>query len=176
MGTKNKKLFTEEEDKQIVEKAQEIGINKATIVLEKILGRSRRSIKERYQNCLDPSLDPNFTEFQDEKLISLVQQLGKKWKTISELIGNKSPSMVKGRYHRLIAKMNFGLVSDDGKHLEKYYERKFGTKNAKDSKMGTKRKQTKNLDLIESLKFDDFSFSSTNLFFDEDVDIEIFDI
>lgn len=117
-------LFTPEEDAMIIQKVNEIGLQRAVQTLEKQLNRPKRIIKEHYVNTLDPSLDPTFSEEDDIKLLRLVKTYGTQWEIIAHGIQSKSPSHVKGRYNILLSKINKGEVTPEGQRTKKFKLRK----------------------------------------------------
>lgn len=126
-----KNLFSEYEDNLISETVNNIGLNQACRYLEGVLGRNRRIIKERYLNVLDPSLNPEFTEEDDKKLLRLVNQLGRKWKAISIILGDKSQSMVKGRYNVITHKIKQGIIKKNGNRPKTYSERGYAPRRSR---------------------------------------------
>lgn len=116
-------LFTLDEDVLIKKRVDELGLQKACIVLEVELQRPRRIIKEHYSNALNPILNPVFTEEEDMLLIRLVEEYGNKWEIISKTLGNKSQSQAKGRHKLLLTKLSKGQILPNGKRTIKFVER-----------------------------------------------------
>ena len=95
---KPRKLWQPEEDKLLLHYYKELGPAWADI--SKNMGgiRSGKQIRDRYMNKLDPSLiNTDWTEQEDQMLISLYEKFGKKWREISKNLPGRSESMIKNR-------------------------------------------------------------------------------
>jgi len=98
-----KHLWTPLEDRQLLELRAEHG-DKWTLIGNLIGGRSCKQVRDRYLNYLNPSvkLTP-FTTQEDQELISLYNQLGRRWKLIADKMAGRSESQVKNRFYRHLA-------------------------------------------------------------------------
>ena len=65
-------------------------------------GRNPRQCKERFNTYLHPSIKiGDWTYEEDEIILRLVNQIGRKWVQISRKIPNRTDTAVKNRYHIL---------------------------------------------------------------------------
>jgi len=68
-----------------------------------IKGRTDIQCRERYCNILDPALkNTQWTEEEDQKLLSLVKMIGSKWAKIAKKIGNRTDNHCLRRWKQLI--------------------------------------------------------------------------
>jgi hypothetical protein len=100
--------WKKEEDQEILRLVNKYG--KAWSKISKMLNtRNGKQIRDRFINVLDPEIKKGkFTEEEDKKLISLFQQFGPKWATISKYYPNRTADMIKNRFHSSIKKKLFG--------------------------------------------------------------------
>ncbi len=71
-----------------------------------IPGRTSKQVRERWFNFLDPSLkrSTEWTQDEDEKLVYLVQMLGRKWSKIARQMPGRTENVVKVRYNGFLRK------------------------------------------------------------------------
>jgi len=102
-----KRLWTPLEDRQLLNLLAIHG-NKWTLIGDLIGGRSCKQVRDRYLNYLNPEVKTTpFSSEEDEELISLFHQFGRKWKMIANQMIGRSESQVKNRFYRhLICKLN----------------------------------------------------------------------
>ena len=100
--------WKKEEDQEILRLVNKYG--KAWSKISKMLNtRNGKQIRDRFINVLDPEIKKGkFTEEEDKKLISLFQQFGPKWATISKYYPNRTADMIKNRFHSSIKKKLVG--------------------------------------------------------------------
>lgn len=105
---KNRK-FTKEEDEKLKELVGIYGEGYWTKVAEKMPGRNRKQVRERYVNFVKK--ERSFSEFtaeEDSLILNFVQTKGRKWIVISNMLPGRTPIMIKNRYYaklRHIAKL-----------------------------------------------------------------------
>jgi hypothetical protein len=102
--TRNK--FTAEENNLICRLVEQYGANHwdqitAIFVAELRTNRTRRQLRERWVNYLNPELDLGSTEAEDELLCALVREHGQQWAKIATLMGRKSSTWTRNRYRLL---------------------------------------------------------------------------
>jgi hypothetical protein len=79
-----------------------------------MLNRNVRQVKDRYNNYLHPSIsNKSWTIEEDQKLVQLIQQYGKKWKKISQCIDGRNEVNVKNRWNYTLAKQYSTNVESD---------------------------------------------------------------
>ena len=100
--------WKKEEDQEILRLVHKYG--KSWSKISKILNtRNGKQIRDRFINVLDPEIRKGkFTEEEDKKLVSLFQQFGPKWATISKYYPNRTADMIKNRFHSSIKKKLYG--------------------------------------------------------------------
>jgi hypothetical protein len=100
--------WKKEEDQEILRLVNKYG--KAWSKISKMLNtRNGKQIRDRFINVLDPEIKKGkFTEDEDKKLVSLFQQFGPKWATISKYYPNRTADMIKNRFHSSIKKKLIG--------------------------------------------------------------------
>ncbi|OHT15101.1 Myb-like DNA-binding domain containing protein [Tritrichomonas foetus] len=96
--------FLPSEDLLIVDLVKKYGTDWEVIEQHFGLSRNKRQIRERWQNYLNPEINPNFSQLEDDKLLSLVEKYGQRWAKIANIIGNKSAIHCRNR-HRVLLKM-----------------------------------------------------------------------
>lgn len=98
--TKNK--FTEVEDNIIKQFVQNYGAHTWGRVIPLLPGRTPRQVRERYVNYLSPNVNLNeWTKDEDELILKLVAQFGKKWAYISRSFNQRTDVSIKNRYFLL---------------------------------------------------------------------------
>lgn len=67
--------------------------------------RSGKQVRERYINKLDPELNNNqFNEEEDRIIIDKYYKIGPKWSEIAKYLTGRSENMVKNRFYSYIKK------------------------------------------------------------------------
>jgi hypothetical protein len=112
-----------EEDRRLYELVAIHGNDWATIS-SKMPGRSRKQVRERFLNALNPSINrEKWTKEEDELILTTYHQIGSKWSEISKVLKNRPENMVKNRFYSHIKrKMMKGDESDDPRFSSSYSE------------------------------------------------------
>lgn len=107
--------WTEYEDDILRKLVEEFGENDWRHLAKKMDGRNSRQCRERWQYYLDPNLKiGDWTQEEDELIISKVKELGKKWMTIKNFFTNRTDAMIKNRYR--------SLMKDKNKKVETFFD------------------------------------------------------
>lgn len=96
--------FLPSEDKLIVDLVTIFGCDWDIISQQYGPTRTKRQIRERWQNYLNPNYNSEFSDMDDEILLSLVDEIGQKWAKIASVLGDKSAIQCRNR-HRVLLKM-----------------------------------------------------------------------
>eukprot|EP00826_Nyctotherus_ovalis_P001502 TRINITY_DN1023_c0_g2_i16.p2 TRINITY_DN1023_c0_g2~~TRINITY_DN1023_c0_g2_i16.p2 ORF type:complete len:155 (+),score=43.37 TRINITY_DN1023_c0_g2_i16:508-972(+) len=97
--SKNRK-FTKEEDDRLRELVKLYGEGHWIKVAEKMPGRNRKQVRERYVNFVKK--ERSFAEFtveEDSLILGFVQTKGRRWILISNMLPGRTPIMIKNRYY-----------------------------------------------------------------------------
>jgi hypothetical protein len=105
--------FSEDEDEQIRALVERFG-NRAWDEIAQAMGnqRTKRQLRERWQNYLSPTLEPAYTELEDQMLVGLYAMIGPQWARIASAIGNKSAISARNRYRALQSMKAHGVMPD----------------------------------------------------------------
>jgi preprotein translocase subunit SecA len=107
------KKFTEEEDSQLRTLVQQFGSDSWDDITTAMNGqRTKRQLRERWQNYLSPALIPSYSETEDCALLTLYRQIGPQWAKIATMIGKKSAISTRNRYRSLQAMKARGVKPD----------------------------------------------------------------
>jgi len=106
--------WTQEED-EIIRGCITEGITKWSEIAAKVPGRIGKQCRERWFNHLDPSIKKSeWSEEEDQVLISAQAEMGNKWCEIAKLLPGRSENAVKNRWNSATRrKQQFG-VSGEG--------------------------------------------------------------
>lgn len=97
--SKNRK-FTKEEDEHLRELVKLYGEGHWIKVAEKMPGRNRKQVRERYVNFVKKERSfAEFTTEEDSLILDFVQTKGRRWILISNLLPGRTPIMIKNRYY-----------------------------------------------------------------------------
>jgi hypothetical protein len=93
--------FTTDEDAKITAFVAQ-GLRWGEIV--ELMGgqRTRRQVRERWHDYLNPSLAAEYTRDDDGRIEELYRQLGPRWAKIAEALGNRSGISVRNRHRHLM--------------------------------------------------------------------------
>lgn len=92
--------FSSDEDEALKELVKQYGEGNWSIIAERMPGRNRKQVRERYVNVLKkPKSTNEYTPEEDTLIMNLVGQYGKKWTFISTNLEGKTPQMIKNRYY-----------------------------------------------------------------------------
>jgi hypothetical protein len=102
-SSKARQLFSKEEDNMIKQLYEEFGMRNWNRISQFLPARKAKNCRDRYLNYLQPNLKTeDWTAEEDSDLLKLVQQYGKKWMIISELLPGRSPISTKNRFTRFL--------------------------------------------------------------------------
>jgi hypothetical protein len=99
-----RQLWTPKEDAQVVELVKEFG-TKWAVVASYMNNRTGKQVRDRYTNYLQPNIKTDvWTEDEDQLLINLYFELGKKWSMIANRIPGRTENQVKSRFYTHLKK------------------------------------------------------------------------
>lgn len=140
-----KGTWSKEEDDKILALVEIYG--KTWSNLAKIMrSRNGKQIRDRFINVLDPNVKKGkFSSREDKKIKELYLKYGPRWATISKGLLNRTPDMIKNRFHSSI---------------KKYLHNKHFLKSLKDceiikSELGQKNSNSGDMLIINKLRKDD---------------------
>jgi len=108
-------LWKPHEDEKLLKLVAKYG-QKWTEIGRKIGGRSCKQVRDRYLNNLRPNINTKpFSKEEDDKLISLYQNLGTKWKKIADQMPGRTESQVKNRFHIFLKDTIPNIITKDAK-------------------------------------------------------------
>jgi hypothetical protein len=96
-----RRKFSAQEDKLLCRLVEKSPNNWDAIAAEFTPSRSKRQLRERWQNYLDPHLELGYTKAEDDLLCGLFSELGPQWAKIAATMGKKSSTSTRNR-HRLL--------------------------------------------------------------------------
>lgn len=105
--------FLPSEDKFINDLVARFGYN--WDVISNYFGstRTKRQIKERWQNYLNPENISVFSKEEDELLLTCVEKYGQKWSKIAIIIGTKSAVQCRNRHRVLMKKKSENCIKSN---------------------------------------------------------------
>jgi hypothetical protein len=102
--------FTHDEDERLVQLVGKYGADNWEDITKALgTGRTKRQLRERWQNYLNPDLSPQYSPDEDRQLEALYEQHGSQWAKIAGLLGNKSAISARNRYRTLQSLKQKGL-------------------------------------------------------------------
>lgn len=103
---RHNKKFTHEEDEKLKELVKTYGEGAWSCIAEKMEGRNRKQVRERYINFLKKErVVSEFTSKEDAIILQHVHKKGRKWSEIAELLVGRTPIMIKNRYYAKLRKI-----------------------------------------------------------------------
>ena len=96
-------LWKPKEDQKLIELVNKHGF-KWTFISKFMRGRSDKQIRDRYINNLKPGIKNNnyWSIEEDEKIVSLCHQYGKKWAKIAKHLPGRSECQIKNRFYQVL--------------------------------------------------------------------------
>ena len=114
-----KAKFTPEEDIELKQLIEVYGTNNWQTIASKMKGRNERQVKDRWFYYLSPDLNKSeWTQEEDNLLISKVQELGSSWVKISKAFNGRTDVQIKNRWNILKRKMTSGTYQKDSSSNE----------------------------------------------------------
>jgi glycerol-3-phosphate cytidylyltransferase-like family protein len=114
-----RQLWTPKEDAQVVELVKEFG-TKWAVVASYMNNRTGKQVRDRYTNYLQPNIKTDvWTEDEDQLLINLYFELGKKWSMIANKIPGRTENQVKSRFYTHLKKHVEGRSAPKKAEFEK---------------------------------------------------------
>lgn len=108
---KRNRKFTREEDEKLKGLVKTYGEGAWSRIAEEMEGRNRKQVRERYINFLKKDrVVSEFTPEEDTIILQYVQENGRKWSSVAELLAGRTPIMIKNRYY---AKLRRNVKTDD---------------------------------------------------------------
>ncbi len=115
---RNKK-FTPQEDEKLKELVRLYGEGAWSKIAEKMEGRNRKQVRDRYNNFLKPAPSSHdFSPEEDTLILKLVAASGKKWGLIARQLKCRTPQQVKGRYYSKLKSVPLPEVLSDTSELK----------------------------------------------------------
>lgn len=95
-----KKNWTSEEDMQLRQAVDQNGCQDWTVIASSVPGRNRKQCRERWYNHLSPEVkNVPWTRAEDQQLVALQNQHGRKWTRIATELPGRSGNAVKNRWY-----------------------------------------------------------------------------
>ena len=102
---KHNKKFTPEEDEKLKTLVETYGEGTWSFIAKKMNDRNRKQVRERYINFLSTErVETKFTQEEDDTILQYVQEKGRKWSALAELLPGRTPIMIKNRYYSKLQK------------------------------------------------------------------------
>ena len=100
-----RQLWSPEEDAKLREIMQSTKNVVWTEIATQFKNRTGKQCRERWVNHLDPEIDEReWTAEEDDRLLSLHNQIGNKWAAIAKCMQGRSENTIKNRWHSSIKK------------------------------------------------------------------------
>jgi hypothetical protein len=95
--------WTAEEDQIIMDSVNQYGPQKWTLIASHLPpGRTGKQCRERWGNVLDPNIDHSpWTQQDEDMLIELVQELGKKWVLIAKSFPGRTANQCNNQWNQI---------------------------------------------------------------------------
>lgn len=108
MMSVSRNYFSIDEDRKLLKLVHLFGTEQWNCVASGIPNRTARQCRDRYKHYLDPNVNHNpWSLEENELLLKKVDELGKRWKVISQFFKNRTDVHIKNHYKTLISKDKF---------------------------------------------------------------------
>lgn len=102
-----KMKFTKEEDESLKQVIEMLKTDDWKEVAKYMPGRNSRQCRERWNNYVNPKLEPRkWTPEEDKMLLQKVDEYGNKWHSIATFFDGRATNNIKNRYMTLQRKAN----------------------------------------------------------------------
>lgn len=97
---KKRQMFTKEQDQLLINLVAASSEKPNWRNIAEAMGKTSKQCRERYRTYLAPNVsNTEWTEEEDERLRSLVQEIGKHWCKLREYFPGRSDGNIKNRYN-----------------------------------------------------------------------------
>ena len=99
---KSKEKFTEKEDHKLKQLVSFLGTKNWKFIAKEMGTKNARQCRERWKNYLNPDLNlGTYTVQEDMLIVKLYQEIGPKWKKMSNYLPGRSPNSIRNRMKHL---------------------------------------------------------------------------
>lgn len=163
---KKKKLFSKEEDSNIIQAINKYGDKNWNIIASFVPGRTQRQCRERWYKFLCPTINhSNWTQQEDQLLLQKVIEYGQRWSFLCRFFKNRIDVNLKARYaiHKRKLKReqeflsHYKIISKDAISFNISSIEKLMNRKEKSSMDNDKKSYKKSIDML------DYSFESNNI-------------
>ena len=94
--------FTPEEDDLLIKLVQKYGACHWKSIAKNMVNRSARQCRDRYANYLShPNVMPNWTDEEDQKLLSLYHEFGPVWVKMPDYFNGRTAANIRNRFLKI---------------------------------------------------------------------------
>ncbi|KAK8866670.1 hypothetical protein M9Y10_009636 [Tritrichomonas musculus] len=105
--------WSREEDQLLIKWVNEHGERGWTKIAAQLPGRVGKQCRERWINCLNPSIrKTEWTEDEDSIIISMQEKIGNKWSKIAEVLPGRSDNQIKNRWNSTLKRRIQAVKTD----------------------------------------------------------------
>lgn len=105
--------WSREEDQLLIKWVNEHGEKGWTKIAAQLPGRVGKQCRERWINCLNPSIrKTEWTEDEDSIIISMQEKIGNKWSKIAEVLPGRSDNQIKNRWNSTLKRRIQAVKTD----------------------------------------------------------------